>query len=104
MKSVGERQLTGPLFKCGRYPLDMVRGRLTIQAGKGGQYTGIMHATSSIIREVCFRSSPPLGAAWCSALQGDCFASAAALHGCLLCWLPEHGSLRWSRHCHLEAR
>jgi solute carrier family 25 phosphate transporter 23/24/25/41 len=33
------------------YPLDMVRGRLTIQAGKGGQYHGIMHATSSIIKE-----------------------------------------------------
>ncbi len=34
------------------YPLDMVRGRLTIQAGKGGQYHGIMHATTSIIKEV----------------------------------------------------
>jgi hypothetical protein len=29
----------------------MVRGRLTIQAGKGDHYRGIVHATSSIIRE-----------------------------------------------------
>jgi hypothetical protein len=36
----------------GRYPLDMVRGRLTIQAGKGDHYSGIMHATRSIIRDV----------------------------------------------------
>lgn len=36
----------------GRYPLDMVRGRLTIQAGKGDHYRGIMHATSSIIKQV----------------------------------------------------
>lgn len=34
------------------YPLDMVRGRLTIQEGKGkGQYTGIWHATSTIVRQ-----------------------------------------------------
>lgn len=32
------------------YPLDMVRGRLTIQE-KQGQYRGISHATASIIRE-----------------------------------------------------
>lgn len=39
-------------FIPGRYPLDMVRGRLTIQAGKGDHYSGIMHATRSIIRDV----------------------------------------------------
>ena len=39
-------------YISGRYPLDMVRGRLTIQAGKGDHYSGIMHATRSIIRDV----------------------------------------------------
>ncbi len=43
------------------YPLDMVRGRLTVQEGK--QYRGILHATRLIIKEV-----RPSNA--CSALQG----------------------------------
>lgn len=34
------------------YPLDMVRGRLTVQAsGKGAQYRGIMHATRLIVQQ-----------------------------------------------------
>lgn len=33
------------------YPLDMVRGRLTVQEGKNSQYKGILHATTTIIRE-----------------------------------------------------
>mmetsp|Transcript_12699 Transcript_12699/g.27519 ORF Transcript_12699/g.27519 Transcript_12699/m.27519 type:complete len:330 (+) Transcript_12699:393-1382(+) len=33
------------------YPLDMVRGRLTVQEGKTGQYKGIVHATRVIIAE-----------------------------------------------------
>ena len=42
------------------YPLDMVRGRLTVQEGK--QYTGILHATRLIIKEVRPRTA-------CSACQ-----------------------------------
>ncbi len=34
------------------YPLDMVRGRLTVQEGRNVQYTGIVHAARSILREV----------------------------------------------------
>jgi hypothetical protein len=34
------------------YPLDMVRGRLTVQEGKTGQYRGILHAAQVITREV----------------------------------------------------
>lgn len=33
------------------YPLDMVRGRLTVQEGKNQQYRGLWHATRIIIRE-----------------------------------------------------
>jgi hypothetical protein len=34
------------------YPLDMVRGRLTVQEGRNVQYTGIIHAARTILREV----------------------------------------------------
>jgi solute carrier family 25 (mitochondrial phosphate transporter), member 23/24/25/41 len=34
------------------YPLDMVRGRLTVQEGRNVQYNGILHATKTIIRQV----------------------------------------------------
>lgn len=34
------------------YPLDMVRGRLTVQEGRNVQYRGILHATSTILKEV----------------------------------------------------
>lgn len=34
------------------YPLDMVRGRLTVQEGTGAQYRGIWHAATSIVKEV----------------------------------------------------
>lgn len=33
------------------YPLDMVRGRLTVQEGRNVQYNGILHATRTILRE-----------------------------------------------------
>ena len=36
------------------YPLDMVRGRLTVQEGKKGQYRGIIHAARVITTEVGF--------------------------------------------------
>ncbi|KAI8467641.1 MAG: mitochondrial substrate carrier [Monoraphidium minutum] len=36
------------------YPLDMVRGRLTVQEGRNVQYTGIVHATKTIMREEGF--------------------------------------------------
>jgi hypothetical protein len=34
------------------YPLDMVRGRLTVQEGRNVQYTGIVHAARTILKEV----------------------------------------------------
>ncbi len=34
------------------YPLDMVRGRLTVQEGTNQQYRGIWHATRVIVQEV----------------------------------------------------
>jgi solute carrier family 25 phosphate transporter 23/24/25/41 len=34
------------------YPLDMVRGRLTVQEGKNSQYKGILHAARIITTEV----------------------------------------------------
>mmetsp|Transcript_10168 Transcript_10168/g.30546 ORF Transcript_10168/g.30546 Transcript_10168/m.30546 type:complete len:338 (-) Transcript_10168:678-1691(-) len=44
--------VAGIIGMSATYPLDMVRGRLTIQEGKGqGQYRGITHATVTIIRQ-----------------------------------------------------
>jgi solute carrier family 25 phosphate transporter 23/24/25/41 len=41
------------------YPLDMVRGRLTVQSIQGShRYRGILHATSVIVKEV--RAKPLL--------------------------------------------
>ena len=40
------------------YPLDMVRGRLTVQEGRNVQYTGIMHAARTIMREVRCCAAP----------------------------------------------
>lgn len=34
------------------YPLDMVRGRLTVQEGRNVQYNGILHAARTILKEV----------------------------------------------------
>ena len=34
------------------YPLDMVRGRLTVQEGAGVEYKGIWHASLEIYRQV----------------------------------------------------
>lgn len=34
------------------YPLDMVRGRLTVQEGRNVQYNGIIHAVRVIMKEV----------------------------------------------------
>lgn len=44
----------GIIAMSATYPLDMVRGRLTIQEGRGqaGQYRGITHAATSIIKQV----------------------------------------------------
>lgn len=42
----------GIIAMSATYPLDMVRGRLTVQEGKTGQYKGIVHAARVIISEV----------------------------------------------------
>lgn len=41
----------GIIAMSATYPLDMVRGRLTIQEGKTGQYRGILHAARMITKE-----------------------------------------------------
>lgn len=41
----------GIIAMSATYPLDMVRGRLTIQEGPG-QYRGISHAAVSIVKQV----------------------------------------------------
>eukprot|EP01026_Neomeris_dumetosa_P084093 TRINITY_DN981_c0_g1_i1.p1 TRINITY_DN981_c0_g1~~TRINITY_DN981_c0_g1_i1.p1 ORF type:complete len:694 (-),score=77.01 TRINITY_DN981_c0_g1_i1:202-2034(-) len=43
--------LAGIAGMSATYPLDMVRGRLSIQEGRNQQYRGIVHATSVIVRE-----------------------------------------------------
>lgn len=45
------------------YPMDMVRGRITIQEAGNAQYRGLLHATGCIIRcarrpAVCRRRTP----------------------------------------------
>lgn len=41
----------GIIAMSATYPLDMVRGRLTVQEGKSGQYRGILHAARVITKE-----------------------------------------------------
>ncbi|KAG1661016.1 hypothetical protein FOA52_005331 [Chlamydomonas sp. UWO 241] len=41
----------GIIAMSATYPLDMVRGRLTVQEGTTGQYRGIIHAGTTIIKE-----------------------------------------------------
>lgn len=68
MSTAGDGQMT-PLLRLAAgagagivgmsatYPLDMVRGRLTVQSMEGShRYRGIMHAASVIVKEV---GSPP---------------------------------------------
>ncbi len=47
---LGSGACAGIIGMTATYPLDMIRGRLTVQAGK--EYAGIMHATRSIIKQV----------------------------------------------------
>ena len=42
--------VAGVVGMSATYPLDMVRGRLTVDSGKG-RYSGIVHAAQSIVRE-----------------------------------------------------
>ena len=48
---LGSGACAGIIGMTATYPLDMVRGRLTVQAGK--EYTGILHATRMIVKQVC---------------------------------------------------
>ncbi|KAG2494767.1 hypothetical protein HYH03_007012 [Edaphochlamys debaryana] len=41
----------GIIAMSATYPLDMVRGRLTVQEGRNQQYRGIVHAARSIVAE-----------------------------------------------------
>ena len=47
---LGSGACAGIIGMTATYPLDMVRGRLTVQAGK--EYTGILHATRMIVKQV----------------------------------------------------
>ena len=51
---LGSGACAGIIGMSATYPLDMVRGRLTVQAGKVGsrEYTGILHATRMIVKQV----------------------------------------------------
>jgi solute carrier family 25 phosphate transporter 23/24/25/41 len=49
----------GIIAMSATYPLDMVRGRLTVQDASQQQYRGMLHATRVIIREVGHRSWLP---------------------------------------------
>lgn len=46
---LGSGACAGIIGMTATYPLDMVRGRLTVQAGK--EYTGILHATRMIVKQ-----------------------------------------------------
>lgn len=43
--------VAGIIAMSATYPLDMVRGRLTVQEGRNSQYRGIWHATRVILKE-----------------------------------------------------
>ena len=50
---LGSGACAGIIGMSATYPLDMVRGRLTVQANlPGKQYTGILHATRMIVKQV----------------------------------------------------
>ena len=63
------------------YPLDMVRGRLTVQNNK--EYTGIMHATRQIIKQVCAAAAAPALLA-----QATLVATSQRPSSCMLKVLP----------------
>lgn len=42
----------GIIAMSATYPLDMVRGRLTVQEALNKEYTGILHCASCIVRQV----------------------------------------------------
>lgn len=49
---LGAGACAGIVAMSATYPLDMVRGRLTVQDGLNQQYRGIWHATRTILAQV----------------------------------------------------
>lgn len=50
---LGSGACAGIIGMSATYPLDMVRGRLTVQANlPGKEYMGILHATRVIVKQV----------------------------------------------------
>lgn len=49
---LGAGACAGIVAMSATYPLDMVRGRLTVQDGHNQQYRGIWHATRTILAQV----------------------------------------------------
>ena len=87
----------GIIAMSATYPLDMIRGRLTIQEGRGkaAAYRGITHATLSVVREVQ-HPDPCLASVFMRAMH---------FHGCQAVVLPSIHSLNPSSMCHrLSAR
>ena len=68
------------------YPMDMVRGRITIQEASNQQYRGLLHATGVIIR--CVRGRA--GWLWSGGWVG--WAGCDGLVG-WMGWLPRVGGL-----------
>lgn len=47
--------VAGTIAMSATYPLDMVRGRLTVQLEKTGEYKGIVHCARQIVARVSRR-------------------------------------------------
>eukprot|EP00879_Flechtneria_rotunda_P023501 GHRR01024862.1.p1 GENE.GHRR01024862.1~~GHRR01024862.1.p1 ORF type:complete len:247 (+),score=51.19 GHRR01024862.1:232-972(+) len=80
LETTGSSQLTpvlrlmagagaGIVAMSATYPLDMVRGRLTVQEGRNVQYSGIIHAARTILKEVRQQHTKVPGVWWGAGMQ-----------------------------------
>jgi len=76
---LGSGACAGIIGMTATYPLDMVRGRLTVQAGK--EYTGILHATRMIVKQVPF------------VIHTSEHAHIAIIQSFVVLWLDPHGEV-----------
>ena len=88
---LGSGACAGIIGMTATYPLDMVRGRLTVQAGK--EYTGILHATRMIVKQVPF------------VIHASENAHIVNIHSFVVLWLDLHRELfytgvRWGTASH----
>lgn len=79
---LGAGACAGIVAMSATYPLDMVRGRLTVQEGRNVQYSGIWHATRTIMKQVGPLAGDPhikarkLAARTCDSSFGVCLHDA----------------------------